>query len=359
MVLSWSQKVIMDKEAAGVEGGANGNEDVTQVSLERRFLNVRTLVSFGVAFAILYFVSRQMDLNVADIVRHVASADPLLYLVAFVVYYSTFPIRGLRWRLLLQNVGFGRAGGQRLPSIAGMAEIIFLSWFANCIMPAKLGDAYRAYLLKRNARVSFSKTFGTILAERIVDLLLTFVLLALTGLVAFRGTLPPTVMAGMQASLVLVAVAVVGLLTMRNLGSLIRRVVPTRLHHYYGLFEEGTLRSFRQLPLVLAYSMLAWMVEAARLYLVVLSLGLAGISFPIVLFTAIAASLLTSLPGTPAGLGVVESVIIGILLLSGSLGLVSGVNESLAMSVAILDRTISYWSLVAFGTVVYVVTKKK
>lgn len=339
--------------------GTAGNGEVAPVSLERRFFDIRTLVSFGVAFAILYFAFRQMDVNVADIVSHISAANPLLYLAALVTYYSTFLFRSLRWKILLKNVGFGESNGHRIPSTAGMAEIIFLSWFANCIMPAKLGDAYRAYLLKRNADVSFSKTFGTILAERIVDLLLTFVLLALTGLVAFRGTLPPTILVGMQASMGLVAAVIVGLLAMRNLGSLIRKLLPSRFRRYYGSFEEGTLHSFRQMHLVLAYSGLAWIVEAGRLYFVILSLGLAGISFPVVLFTAIAGSLLTSLPGTPAGLGLVESVIIGILLISSNLGLVTGVDEGLATSVAILDRTISYWSLVVFGLVAYILTKKK
>ncbi|MHB0870024.1 MAG: lysylphosphatidylglycerol synthase transmembrane domain-containing protein [Chloroflexota bacterium] len=349
----------MRDEQAAVHNGSTGNGDAAPMSLEKRFFDIRTLVSFGVAFAILYFVFSKMDLNVADIVRNIATANPLLYLLALVTYYSTFLVRSLRWKILLKNVGFGESNSDRLPSTAGMAEIIFLSWFANCIMPAKLGDAYRAYLLKRSSDVSFSKTFGTILAERIVDLLLTFVLLAVTGLVAFHGTLPPIILVGMQASLGLVVAVIVGLLAMRNLGSLIRRFLPSRLHRYYGSFEEGTLHSFRQMPLVLAYSLLAWAFEAGRLYFVVLSLGLAGVSFPVILFTAIAGSLLTSLPGTPAGLGFVESVIIGILLISSNLGLISGVDEGLATSVAILDRTISYWSLVIFGLVAYILTKKK
>lgn len=335
------------------------DKEIATVSLEKRFFNLRTLVSFGIAFAILYFVLRRVNVDVEEIARNIAGANPLYYLAAIVTYYSGFLIRGLRWRVLLSNVGLGRSSGYRLPSVFGLAEIIFLSWFANCIMPAKLGDAYRAYLLKHNAEVSFSRTFGTILAERIIDLLLTFILLLVTGLVAFRGALPPQVMVGMQAALVLVAAVIVGLVAMRHLGEFIRRFIPSRFHEYYGRLEEGTLLSFQQLPLVLGYSIAAWIVEAGRLYFVILSLGLGGISFSVVLFTAVAGSLLTSLPGTPAGLGFVESGIIGILLLAGSLGLVTGLNESLATSVAILDRTISYWSLVLFGLIVYLVTKKK
>lgn len=348
----------MSENRVVVDGGVATSSDAP-VSLEKRFFNIRTLISFVVAFAVLYFMFKQMNLNVGEIVEHIRSANPVYYLLAMVVYYSTFIIRSLRWRILLENVGLDDAAGKKLPSMLGMAEIIFLSWFANCIMPAKLGDAYRAYLLKRNADVSFSKTFGTILAERIVDLLLTFVLLGITGMVAFRGSLPPTILMGMQASLVLVAGVIIGLLAMRQFGTQIQRLLPKKLRHFYTLFEEGTLHSFRQLPLVTGYSFLAWGVEAGRLYFVMLALGLGGVSFSVILFTAIAGSLLTSLPGTPAGLGFVESVIIGVLLLAGNLGLISGVDEGMATSVAILDRTISYWSLVIFGLIAYILTKKK
>lgn len=341
------------------EATVDGESEATPVSLGKRFLDIRTLISFGVAFAILYFVFAKMDVDFGDIAARISTANPFYYLVAMAIYYSTFLVRSLRWRVLLENAGLDRGSGYRLPSVLGLAEIVFLSWFANCIMPAKLGDAYRAFLLKRSSQVSFSRTFGTILAERIVDLLLTFVLLALTGLIAFRGTLPPSIMVGMQASLVLVVGVIVGLVAMRHLGGTIRRFLPDRLEVQYGRFEQGTLHSFRRLPLVLGFSVLAWVIEASRLYFVLMSLGLGDISLPVVLFTAIAGSLLTSLPGTPAGLGFVESVIIGILLLANSLGLVSGIDTGVATSVAILDRTISYWSLVIFGLIAYLLTKRK
>lgn len=340
-------------------GAERNGDDAAPPSLAKRFFNVRTYVSFAVAFAILYFVFQKMDLNVGDIASRIRQANPVYYLLAMAIYYSTFLVRSLRWRLLLENVGLDERTGYRLPSVLGMAEVIFLSWFANCIMPAKLGDAYRAYLLKRTSQVSFSRTFGTILAERIIDLLLTFFLLGVTGLVAFHGTLPPEIVVGAQGSLVLVALTIIGLIAMRSLGGLIRRLIPARLHDYYGRFEEGTLHSFRRMPLVLTFSVLAWMIESARLYLVVLALGGDGISFPIVLLTAIAASILTSIPGTPAGLGVVEGTIITILVLAGQLGLAPGMTQGLAASVAILDRTISYWSIVIFGLIAYLLSKKK
>ncbi len=70
-----------------------------------------------------------------------------------------------------------------------------LSWFANCIVPAKLGDAYRAYLLKRERGVSFSATIGTILAERIIDVLVLFLLMLAATSFAFGRALPSEVAA--------------------------------------------------------------------------------------------------------------------------------------------------------------------
>ncbi|MGE3270866.1 MAG: lysylphosphatidylglycerol synthase transmembrane domain-containing protein [Chloroflexota bacterium] len=336
--------------------------------LAKRFLNLRTLISFVIGLAILGFVLSRVDVNISEISARLAQTNPWLFLGAVVLYYLTFPIRALRWQQLLANVGYtngddgaGADNGRvfKLPSMLGLAEIVMLSWFANCIVPAKLGDAYRAYLLKSTAGVSFSKTFGTILAERIIDTLLLFSLLAASVLFAFSGAMPPEVLSIMQAGLVLVVLVILGLVAMRNLGGVISRFVPKRFRAHYALFEQGTLGSFRAMPLVLTYSVLGWAIEAGRLYLVCLSLGLVSLSPAIILFVALASALLTTLPITPAGLGFVESAIVGILLLAARFGLAPDVDQNMAASVAILDRVISYWSLIVTGVVLYIVTRKR
>ena len=357
--------------AAGPTNGTLPRAEVAEPPIEpdpltKRFLNFRTLISFVIGLAILGFVLSRVDVDVDEIRARLAQTNLPLFLGALVLYYLTFPIRALRWQRLLANVGYasGReteVTGQyrKMPSVVGLAEIVMLSWFANCIVPAKLGDAYRAYLLKGAAGVSFSKTFGTILAERIIDMLLLFSLLAISVLVAFSGTLPDAIMSIMQAGLVLVAVVIAGLVVMRNMGGLIARFVPERFRGHYSLFEQGTLGSFRAMPLVLTFSVVGWAIEAGRLYLVCWSLGLNNLSPAIVLFVALASALLTTLPITPAGLGFVESAIVGILLLAANWGLAPGVDAHVAASVAILDRVISYWSLIIVGVILYVITRKR
>jgi glycosyltransferase 2 family protein len=333
-------------------------------SLGKRFFNLRTLLSFALGFAIIGFLFKNVQLEVAPILERVRQANPWLLLLAFLAFYATFPVRAYRWRRLLDNVEqttgeeIGGTSGKRL-GIPALSEIIFLGWFANCIVPAKLGDAYRAYLLKLNASVSFSTTLGTILAERIIDVVVLFVLmLAATGL-SFGRAVPLEVLRVMQTGALLVVLVVVGLFGMPRLRPLIQRLLPERFHEQYARFEHGTLNSFRGIPVLVILSGLAWTGEVARLYLVTLSLGLHDIAQSVIVFVALTAALATTLPLTPGGLGVAEFAIVSVLVLAAGAGLAPGVDEHTAASIALLDRGISYWSLIAVGLVVYPLSKRK
>jgi glycosyltransferase 2 family protein len=335
-------------------------ENAKAPSLGKRFFNLRTLLSFGLGFAILAFLATRVQIDVGAILDRVRQANPWLLALAFIAFYATFPIRAVRWRRLLDNVELTthEEGGGRL-GIPVLSEIIFLGWFANCIVPAKLGDAYRAYLLRLNAGVSFSTTIGTILAERIIDVVVLFVLmLAATGL-SFGRAVPGEVLVLMQIGLVLVVLVVVVLVGMRRLRPLVERVLPERFHAQYARFEHGTLGSFRGIPGLVVLTGVAWAGEVARMYLVTLSLGLGGIAQSVIVFVALAAALMTTLPLTPAGLGFAEGAIVGVLLLAARAGLAPGVDEHAAASIALLDRGISYWSLIAVGLVVYPLSKRK
>ncbi|MDA8189070.1 MAG: lysylphosphatidylglycerol synthase transmembrane domain-containing protein [Dehalococcoidales bacterium] len=337
----------------------NGEERTTDVSLERRFFNWNTLLSFLVAFGILYFVITKIDVDFGQIIDRIRTADPFYYLLGLLIYYASFVVRAWRWGFLLKNVGFRSRDGVHVPSLSGLTEIILISWFVNCITPARLGDAYRGYMLKSRTGASFSKTLGTILAERIIDLLVLLVLLGLAGLRVFHGTVPETFGSMLVAGGALVVVIAVGLFVMIRFGRTVQRLLPARFKGLYDRFEEGTLLSFQNLPLLGSLTMVIWATETGRLWFIFNSLGVQSFSLSVVIFVALAASLLTTIPMTPAGLGVVESALIGLLLLLNNVSAVRGVDQVSAASIAVLDRTISYWSLVLVGLLVYLFTRRK
>lgn len=337
-------------------------------SLGKWLRSPRTLISFAMAFAIIGFALRGFNIDFAATWSHIRQANIWLFLLAFAVFYATFPLRALRWLLLLKSAEVPIAAGRRSwSSLPALTEYIGLSWFANCIVPAKLGDAYRGYLLKHNGRVSFSAVMGTVFAERVWDMLVLFTLLALSGWLTFGVGLTqnPTLGWIFGAGLALVALLVVGLACMRYLSPLVRRFLSLRLLEFYERFEAAVLQSFRPrlVPRLLALTTVIWLLEGFRLFFVIAALGNEGLVLPlsVVIFIALASSLLTALPLTPGGLGVIEFAITTVLLLF--LPMVSAADQAnshnLALAVALLDRAINYWSVVIFGFVLYLVSKRK
>ncbi len=348
----------IDKAPVDASEVDEGEEVSSQgFALKERLLRPRTLISFALAFAIILFVFRGIDIDFRETFRQMRQVNPWLYLLAFAIFYATFPLRALRWRVLLQNAGFPVARGRgSWASIPALTEYLGLSWFANCVVPAKLGDAYRGYLLKHNGGVSFSRSFGTIFAERLLDMIVLFGLLVLSGWQVFGAQMPPATRYIFVFGLLLVVLIVAGLAAMRYLSVLIRRVVPDRLHRVYTLFEEGTLGSLRPraLPLLFLLTTAIWMAESMRLFFVIEAMGGLQLGLPAIIFVALASSLLTTVPATPGGLGLVEGGIIGVLISP-----LFGVMKVSAGAAALLDRVINYWSIVVFGLILFLLSKRK
>lgn len=316
--------------------------------LARRIFSLRNVISFLLALAVLYLVSRQLlNLDWREVWVSIQGANAGLFALAFAAFYCSFPLRAMRWKALLANVGYDRAARRSMPSTFGLTRIMYLSWFVNCVTIARLGDAYRGYLLKKASGVSFAVTLGTVLAERLLDLLVMAAMMGAGVLVDFHGSLPTEATQALAAGLILSAVGVGGLLALRRFRWAFERVLPKRLHAHYFRLEHGVVDSFRgRLPLLVVYSAAGWVLEGAALYGVAASVG-APVSVSSALLVALAASLLTAVPITPSGLGLTET---GMVLMLGWLGL----DLSTAGAVTLLFRIINYWSIVVFGFFLYV-----
>ncbi|MBA2518797.1 MAG: flippase-like domain-containing protein [Chloroflexia bacterium] len=335
---------IVSPLSADTDAGPTDAE-IQPGSLRARFLRPRTFISFAVALAILIFFARRLDVDPAAIWQQVRRANPWLYAAAFIVWYGIFVVRAVRWKVMLVRAGIDRAHGYPVPGIPGIVEMLLLSWFANCIVPAKLGDAYRSYLLKRETRSSFSTGMGTIVAERLTDLVVLFVMMTTAGIVVFSGRLPVEARQSFVLGAGLMIVAGIGLAGMWFSRGWLERFLPARFRDHYARLHTAIFQCLRRPGLFLGIGVVVWLMEGMRLWLVAASLQ-AGLPPATALFIALMGSLLTTLPVTPAGLGVVE-LGTGAVLIQ-----VVGMDPTLAASVIVLDRVIGYWSLVAIGLVV-------
>jgi uncharacterized protein (TIRG00374 family) len=325
-------------------------ESAPPTPLSRRLRDPRTLVAIVLPIVLLILIAFTVgNIDFGALVSSITHANLWLLLAAFAIYYVGFPLRGYRWTILL------RGAGTRV-SVRDSTEIIFISWLVNCLVPAKLGDVYRAYLLRLNLDVSLSRTFGTVFIERVFDLFAIVLLGLAAGFWSFRNGLSPEVQIVFGIGLAFVAVLAVGLYTVRNFGSrIIRRLpLPHRIVEFYDRFEEGVFSiDARRVPELAVLTALIWATEAMRLYLVILALGLdlsTGISGAF--FVALIASLLTAVPFTPAGLGLVELGVAGILI-----GLYNAPAHD-AAAIVLVDRAISVLSIIILGSIAYVLSPK-
>lgn len=314
-------------------------------SLGRKFLSWKTFVSFGLAIAIMVFMFRGMDIDIRDSLRQIRRANVPLFLGALLSYYVTFFIRGYRWKMMLGDAGINEKNGYSIPGLTGMFQIFVMSWFANSVLPARLGDAYRSFLLKQRAKASFGISFGTILAERLIDLVVLVTVLLLSGLVVFGTHTPDKTEQAFVAGGAVVVIGVIGVGALWILRDQIDRFMPQRIAVHYRKVRDGLFDALKRPIPPAMISVLLWLCDGLRVYLVAWSLG-QHISYPAAIMVALISALVSIIPFTPAGLGFVETFMVTALTQIG-------VPGNSAAAIALLDRVVTYLSLIVIGIPLY------
>jgi uncharacterized membrane protein YbhN (UPF0104 family) len=288
----------------------------------------------------LVFLATRFNVDPNETLDHIKDANPRWFALAFVTYYMSFVVRGYRWRLLAVNVGVHKQPGSRLPSIAESSLLLLLGWFANAIGWLRMGDAYRAYAFSDSARSSMAQSLGIIVAERMIDAVAIFVLLLSASIwLILKHDVGPSELF-VVISLGMAVLGVGALLIMARYGRQLSQWLPGRWQTHYDNFHHGTLGGFRNVPMLGILSVGGWFMEVGRLFFVIKALGF-DVTIPLVLFAALVNAVLSTVPLTPGGLGVVEPGVIGLLSIT--------LAQSAAISIVVLDRSLSYLSIVIVG----------
>lgn len=275
------------------------------------------------AGVLLWWVLR--DVHWGDLRSHISAANPALIVLSVLIATATFPLRLIRWRLLLRA-----DDGSALHPLP-LWHAIAIGFMANNILPFRMGELMRTYAASRLAGARFSASLSSVAVERVFDALTVIALLAIgllfAGLpagVELFGT-PVARVATISGVLVVLAlgagIAVVSF--PRVAERIIQRLVPaqglaTRLIQLVEGIRHGmgVLRSPKRASGVVLWSIIMWLVNAASFWVMfrafALPVGFAGaLLMQGVLVLGIAA------PTTPGFVGVFEAIIKAVLLLFG------------------------------------------
>ena len=119
---------------------------------------------------ILFWVYRDFDFTKAgDVLLHGTNWWWMLFSLLFGVFAQVF--RGWRWRQTLEPL-------DAFPKKSDCVNAIFISYAASLVVP-RIGEVSRCGVLAKYDNVSFAKSLGTVVTERLVD---TLTILLITGI---------------------------------------------------------------------------------------------------------------------------------------------------------------------------------
>jgi uncharacterized protein (TIRG00374 family) len=193
------------------------------------------------------------------------------------------------------------------------------------------------------------------MAERLLDLIVLLLLFIPALLISLHTNMPPQVYLSLEILLVVIVLGLSGLFALRVGREPIAKLLPQRFRAHYYHFQEGTLGSFRRLPILGGLTVGVWSCEALRFFFVATSLSLISGSFIHILAAAVVIGLgeaiLTALPTTGGGIGVVEGGMVAMIAL-----FYHGPDAvNLAAAAILLDRTISLFSVLLIGLFVFLI----
>ena len=109
----------------------------------------------------LVLATRGIDLD--EVGHAIASASPLPLIAGTLLILASYPALGERWRIIAADV--------HPPGTVTMTEIVVIGAAVNNALPARLGEVARAVGLSRTARAPILTSFGTVVVDRVADVI--------------------------------------------------------------------------------------------------------------------------------------------------------------------------------------------
>jgi uncharacterized membrane protein YbhN (UPF0104 family) len=274
---------------------------------------VPTILAFGIIAFMLYRVWGDLIDALQHIIPEYLAAGVIICLIAW-------GLRGWRYQTILKSLNYP-------VSFLVATACIFVSQTVNLIVPARLGDFVRVFILKHEYNTTYSEGVSSLVVERVFDII-TIALLGAVSLLfvlnvrsEFYIIIFVPIIAG---ALFFIFLLFVGKFSSENRYI---QIILTMLHEIKR--ASLTLRSILMLG---SSSMMIWFLDIFVCYAVVLMFQ-QQIPFAIVVLAIVIGNLVKAVPITPGGVGTYE------LSLAITFGLV-GVSPAIATLIAVIDHLI-------------------
>ena len=300
-----------------------------------RWLTVRSLIgpiisAVSLAAVIWWAVHQQAP-------RWPAGSSNLLLLgLSLLVYAGVTALRGLRWGAILRGAGIQASAGE-------VQAVVIVGYMGNSVLPARGGDLLRIFLMGERTGCARVTILGTIIAERLLDVLTLLAMCVALALVS-AGDLASVYKLGVAAAIALSACALAMLAAARwiragRFGGLRGRVDSLTLASRNLLEPQGGM--------LVALTAIVWIGEGCVYWLVGRSLDI-DLSPVQACFLVALSSLAAAIPAGPGYVGTYDAAVqFGLRALR--------VGGGSALAFGVLVRLVLFAPITAVGLVLVVV----
>jgi uncharacterized protein (TIRG00374 family) len=306
-------------------------------------LKKRTLIGFLVSAVLLYLAFRKVDAHL--LAQSLARAEYIWLVPAFFLMLVSIVFRAIRWKYLIKPITEAEFFHLFSASAIGL--------MANNLLPARLGEIARAWVIGEKAGISKTASFATIVVERIFDGF-TVIFFLIVALLSGRLDIPAPLRKVSYAAVAFYILALVFLVMLRiqrERAFAVVKVLTGRLPagarakvtKLLGSFVDGldVLRKPRDITAAGLLSFLVWIPNIIVMHIVIRSFGLdIDILATITVFIIVTFGIM--IPSAPGFVGTIQyCFVIG-------LGLY-GVAESEALSISIVYHASVFIPMTATG----------
>ena len=293
---------------------------------------VTTLVACIIVAYVLYqkwlpMINQVWD-NLLIEIRH---ADPLYLVLGILICLAAWWLRGWRYCFIMSGLGYDI-------SMKKSTACIFVSQTANIVVPARLGDFVRVFIMNHEYSTKYSEGVSSLIVERVFDI----VTVAGLGILAIPFVLNVNHIYIVIFLLILASGGLFFIFLMYidklESGNRFMQIVLTMLHEI-----KLVSLSTRSVLVLSVSSIVIWLLDAMVCTGVVLMFE-KQIPFAVIVLAIVIGNIIKAVPLTPGGLGIYEAALTATFTLLG-------VPLGIALLVSVIDHLIKNVITLAGGII--------
>ena len=236
------------------------------------------------------------DFHFFDFKRSIQQIDLVYLILATIFLWGSVWVRGLRWKWLFKE--------SAPPSVSSLYRAELIGYFGNNVLPLRLGELLRTYIVGKENNFSKSFVFGTVVLERLMDMLaLTFFGIILLFLYPFEEEWISDYLlkGGAVISIIILTLTILSRFKHNNTDNKFLSILNQILD---GLLS---IRKQKVIPVVIS-SLLIWSIYLLDVYFIQRAFQF-NLSWTQTLAVLVISSLVLSIPSAPGMIGTFHAAV--------------------------------------------------